>query len=203
MGADQSDTKGGRHVPTISRQTVPPDHSILTADGMNLPFRDIETGRAICCPFHHDTNASAFVLLSHSGSKGLHCSTCAQTFWVAGSTTASYDFFDFDKAVHKVQAYFEKHQDHGPLHDLFPGDHPVHRGLIDANITITSDRYLRIGEIKDGLTFIKSPKGTGKTEQLKRLIGNSRSSLSVIASRSSARAVSGLASNAIRTLKGH
>lgn len=172
MDADQSDTKGakGALATTVSRHGVAADQIILTGDGKQLRFDEIETGRSVCCPFHHDVNASAFVLRSRLGAKGFHCSTCAQTFWLAGSSLPPYNFFEFEECVRKADAYFEKHQDPGPLRELFPSEHPIHLGLTKANISITSREYLHIDKLADGITFVKSPKGTGKTERLRSLL---------------------------------
>src|SRR5262249_40920686 len=105
------------------------------------------------------------------------CSTCAQTFWPRGSFVAPYNFFDFDDRVREVKRYFEKRKDPGPLRELFVSKDPIRLGMIDANITITADEYLRIDRIEDGLTLIKSPKGTGKTERLRSLLRGDDSTL--------------------------
>ncbi len=46
------------------------------------------------------------------------------------------------------------------------------------NIHITKSRYLNINEIKDGLTLIKSPKGTGKTTFLAKHLRKARNKFS-------------------------
>jgi Origin of replication binding protein len=169
--AGQVVTKGSPFIgSTVSRSAVTPDQLIVTGDGQRVAFSKLAVGTPICCPFHHDTNASAFVLKSRSGVKGLHCSACRQTFWPSGTAFRGYDFFEFDDRVREVKRYFEEHKDPGPLRDLFVNDSPIRRGMMDANISITADRYLRLGSMQDGLTLIKSPKGTGKTEQLARLL---------------------------------
>jgi hypothetical protein len=119
--ADQPDSKGAPALgTTVSRVAVVPDQLIVTAAGHTVEFSQLGVGTAICCPFHHDVNASAFVLKSRAGVKGLHCSACAQTFWPSGSLAASYNFFDFDDRVREVKDYFDKYRDPGPLRDLFP-----------------------------------------------------------------------------------
>jgi hypothetical protein len=169
--ADQADTKGSAVVgTTVSGLAIEPDQIIVTAAGRRVEFSQLAVGTTICCPFHHDTNASAFVLSSRAAVKGLHCSTCAQTFWPRGSFVAAYNFFDFDDRVREVKDYFEKHRDPGPLRELFISKDPIRLGMIDANITITADEYLRLDRIEEGLTLIKSPKGTGKTERLSSLL---------------------------------
>ncbi|MEY9752368.1 hypothetical protein ABIF65_011805 [Bradyrhizobium japonicum] len=171
LDTDHSDTKGSAvTASSVSKLTVAAELPIKTGYGKTLPFSQIDFGTAVCCPFHHDEHASAFVLKSRTGTRGLHCSTCAQTFWLEGTTIPSYDFFDFDKRVREVKAYFDKHHDLGPLKDLFVNEDPIHEGLTDANIAITSSKYLTLNRINDGLTLIKSPKGTGKTERLSAVL---------------------------------
>jgi hypothetical protein len=169
--AGQVITKGSTVIgSTVSPRAVMPAQLIVTGDGQRVAFSKLAVGTPICCPFHHDTNPSAFVLRSRQGVKGLHCSACRQTFWPSGTSFRPHDFFEFDDRVREVKRYFEAHKDPGPLRDLFVNASPIRRGMMDANISITADRYLRLGPIQDGLTLIKSPKGTGKTEQLAKLL---------------------------------
>jgi hypothetical protein len=181
--ADQRDTKRGESVgTTVSGLAVAREQVIVTAAGHSTEFWKLAVGTAVCCPFHHDANASAFVLTSRAGVKGLHCSTCAQTFWPKDSVVAPYDFFEFDGRVREVKEYFERHQDPGPLRELFAGE-PIRLGMTKANIAITADEYLRVDRIEDGLTLIKSPKGTGKTERLRSLLAEKGDSTLLIGHR--------------------
>lgn len=182
--ADQPDTKGSAVVgTTVSCLAVEPDQIIVTSAGQSMEFWKLAVGTTICCPFHHDANASAFVLSSRAGVKGVHCSTCAQTFWPRGSFVAPYNFFDFDDRVRQVKHYFEEHKDPGPLRELFVNKDPIRLGMTDANITITADEYLRLNRIQDGLTLIKSPKGTGKTERLRSVLSKQDDSTLLVGSR--------------------
>jgi hypothetical protein len=167
---------------TVSRLTVAPDQIIITGAARRVEFSQLAIGTTLCCPFHHDTNASAFVVRSRTGTKGLHCSACRQTFWPSGSSLGPYNFFEFDDRVREVKSYFEKNKDPGPLRALFAED-PIRLGMTDANITITADEYLRLDRIQDGLTLIKSPKGTGKTERLKSVLSKRGDPTRLIGSR--------------------
>jgi Origin of replication binding protein len=167
---------------TVSRLAIMPHQMIMTAAGRSVEFSQLAIGTAIHCPFHHDVNASAFVVNSRAGVKGLHCAACRQTFWPSGSSFGPYNFFDFDDCVRQVKRYFEEHKDPGPLRELFAED-PIRLGMTDANITITADEYLRLDPIQDGLTLIKSPKGTGKTERLRSVLSKRDDSTLLIGSR--------------------
>jgi len=153
-------------VTTVSRQTIDFALPVKIATGTTLPFRDITPGTSVMCPFHYDTDPSAFVVLSRNGTKGLHCSACAKTFWPPGGMPR-HDFFDFDKRVREADAYFRRHED--GLH-RYGAEEKIHPGLTHSNIHIFNERYLDIPELKAGLTLIKSPKGTGKTEVIGKLI---------------------------------
>jgi Origin of replication binding protein len=87
------------------------------------------------------------------------------------------DFHGFDDAVREARDYFERYRDPGPLRDLFGGD--VHPGLLEASINVTADKFLRLTRVEDGITLVKSPKGTGKTECLHHILANDQSVLLV------------------------
>jgi hypothetical protein len=85
------------------------------------------------------------------------------------------DFSSFDDAVREARDYFERRRDPGPLREFFGGD--IHPGLFEAHIDITADEFLRLARVEDGITLVKSPKGTGKTECLRGVIAGDRSVL--------------------------
>ena len=171
---EQPDTKGSKcHASTISRLTIQPDTIIITGKGSSLKFTDLTVGTSVRCPFHHDRHASAFITRSRTGTHGLHCSTCRQTFWPEGSSLTAHDFFDFDQVVIGARRYFDKHRDSSDRLN-------VHLG---CNITLTNDRYLRLEEIGNGLTLIKSPKNSGKTQLLEALVAKDAGSILLIGHR--------------------
>jgi hypothetical protein len=124
-------------------------------------------------PFHADTNASAFTVQSTTnGAIGICCSTCRQSFWPSASAYQNYDFFDFDKQVGEAHRYFENNADMGAIHKfLFDGSNPRRAGLMRSNVILNRTDFLRLpSQLPLGNTFIKSPKGTGKTEEVGRTI---------------------------------
>jgi hypothetical protein len=175
QGLDAAHMGDGGQAPntTASRLSLHPDQLLRTADGLLASVADLAPGTAICCPFHHDTNPSAFVVKSSTGvSKGIHCSACVQTFWLAG-TSFTHDFFEFDRAVEQARVEFDRHRDWGPLAPFLESqEHFIRKGLEQANISFQDERYLRLDRIEEGLTFVKSPKGTGKTESLSRALAS-------------------------------
>jgi hypothetical protein len=80
---------------------------------------------------------------------GIHCSSCGETWWPEGTDPFTYDFADLDGRIDD-----EKHK-----------------------VIRTSDRYLRIDNVGEGLTLVKSPKGTGKTTALVPILRQQKSVL--------------------------
>jgi hypothetical protein len=174
-----------RKLRCVSRLSIPADLIVKRPSGQTVPFAGLSPGMTIHCPFHADTNASAFTVRPRTGGPiGLRCSTCAQTFWPF-SSAPTYDFFDFDKRVAEAQAHFERNKDMGAIHEfLFDEDNPVRRGLMSSNVSISRTEYLSLPEkLPEGISFVKSPKGTGKTERLKRIVEEDRGSVVLIGHR--------------------
>jgi hypothetical protein len=121
LDAGQRDSilPGSSIASTVSRLSIAPDLVVRLPSGEPVGFASLGPKRSICCPFHADTNASAFTVTStKNGAIGLRCSTCAQAFWPAGSAGYRYDFFDFDKQVEEAQSYFEGNRDMGAIHEF-------------------------------------------------------------------------------------
>jgi len=59
------------------------DSTLLDKDGNQVLVSDIETKTAIYCPFHDDSNPSAFIDYSQKSDNWyIHCSSCGSTFWM-------------------------------------------------------------------------------------------------------------------------
>lgn len=129
----------------------------------------------IHCPKHDDRNASAFVVVSQSGVNGIHCSVCGLTYWPEEET---HDFDTFDSAV-RIAKDFSLHakpnwdlfspNSPSPYKHLFPTQDAV-QGIKDASIYLLNDRFLHDIELPKGTSFIKSPKGSGKTAFLAHIL---------------------------------
>lgn len=145
---------------TASRSSLRPDPDMLviTKDGKQQSLKEITKTTSIYCPFHNDHNPSAFVSQSNNQSKYIHCSKCQQTWYVKGSTPYERSFNDFDNALHQIK---KDYSNKATLVDLI--DCP---DLKPEDIIFSSEEYIVLNEIQDGLTLIKSPKGTGKTTYL-------------------------------------
>ncbi|RVA05351.1 hypothetical protein [Mesorhizobium sp. M7A.F.Ca.US.001.02.1.1] len=131
-----------------SKLILKEDQPIRRADGTMAPFYQLAYQERVYCPFHDDRAPSAFVLRNKSGQGGLHCSACNLTYWP--ERTEENDFPDFD-AYAKASVAGEMT---GPFHKV---------SLTVGTTVITPSRLV------NPVTFVKAPKGTGKTEGLKTL----------------------------------
>ncbi|MBC7747581.1 MAG: hypothetical protein H7Z76_03205, partial [Methylotenera sp.] len=163
-----SDSISNRPTISISKHTIEPHFEITTAESRVLKFVDFKTKTTVYCPFHHDLNASAFVALNPKSIPYLVCSTCQFTRWLKGAYVSHFDFDGFENTVKQYlnTPPTKKPEFVSPLTQLLYDNVPID----STNIQFSNDRYLQLNNIKDGLTFIKSPKGTGKTNFLKHYL---------------------------------
>jgi hypothetical protein len=153
---------------TVSQQTVEPDAAVKLEDGREVILSSLSTGTRVCCPFHYDRNGSAFVTESKSDNRGIHCLVCRQTFWTPDNRE-EFDFLDFDKQVANAEQYFAVNQDPGPL--MAPISSGFQPGLKECRIHRQAGGFCELGsDLPVGLNFIKSPKGTGKTQALSHIL---------------------------------
>lgn len=154
---------------TTNRSEHQPDPSLIvrTSAGQTVTLQDITKTTPIYCPFHNDHNPSAFVALSQNGSQFIHCTSCQTSWHVRGSSPYEKSFDDFDQTVRRIknETITETHED-SPLRDLL-----LSQQISPKNITITKSEHLELQGLDDGLTLIKSPKGTGKTTYLADALG--------------------------------
>lgn len=138
-----------------------PDQVIETADGQPVVLRDLLPNTSVFCPFHADAHASAHVVRSSRGSNGIHCMACDATFWIDQGD--DYDFEAFDRLVAQREAAdaINAKPSNTPFGKLFPPD---------PTVTVMQEKFLLPIQYNPGITAIKSPKGSGKTEALSSLI---------------------------------
>lgn len=185
LETDQSDVTAPGRTTTVSKLALAPDRMIQLQTGEHRRFDDIPAKTPIHCPFHYDLNASAFVVESRIGGTGIHCSTCAQTFWPPTARQVD-DFSDFDRRVVEAEQYYaEMKDDLGPFGKLLVPEGVIyHQGLARSNVFRQENEYISFpAPLPKGLVFIKSPKGTGKTELLSRALGDDGQSTLLIGHR--------------------
>lgn len=171
MGVDER-TRAIRKVQAIPmRSSMVMDAKALvqTSSGTWVSFKDLPTRTSVLCPFHMDTHPSAFVVKSQNGlSTGIHCMTCNATFW-AGEHDG-YDFDAFDQlAAERAKVDHERWQEREASAGIFEQYFPP-----EPSLEVIQKRYLPNLNYRPGITMVKSPKGSGKTEALGALLDQIR-----------------------------
>lgn len=157
------DTRAQKAGPADSRWSVDssrrmgPGELVKLATGESRRMDELRLGSSVHCPYHTDTNPSAFVLRSRRGSVGIYCSACRLTFW-PDDQRDSYDFDAFDKLFEIRRANEQYNQDEAiGLERFFPPKPKFVR---------SQRKFLPAITYAPGITLVKSPKGSGKTEAL-------------------------------------
>lgn len=136
--------------------------NVRLANGETKAFGLLVKGESVHCPFHHDMRASAFTVTSLSGQVGIHCKACGTTYWPSGCED-DYDFNAFDRLL-KVDDRLEPSANaSATLERYFP---PRPR------TEYYQQEHLPAISYSPGITLVKSPKGTGKTTALEKLVAD-------------------------------
>lgn len=169
LDADKRIKKDKAAITSVSRQAIHPDEMLILDDGKSASFGSLPNRTRVRCPFHYDRSASAFITTSAKGTvNGLHCPTCGQTFWPPDSRH-EVDFLDFEKQLAAAETYFAANRDHGPFQKAISTD--FHPGLENCAIHRLSGGFVSLPRpVPMGVIFVKSPKGTGKTQELSRIL---------------------------------
>jgi hypothetical protein len=158
-------------VPNRSHAKIKPEQEIILADGTQTTFGSIVDKRQVHCPFHVDHHPSAFISGERDG-RYIHCSTCQKTWHSSASRPRRYNFHDFDDFIKAIKSgvFYKGDSELVALESLMEP-----HGIKPHNISLQDSAYfkgpdMRLGAIKHGVTFIKSPKGSGKTTFLSNLL---------------------------------
>lgn len=140
------------------------DLIVRLKDGSAAELARLAPNTSVACPYHADEHPSAFVVRSNRGANGIHCMACNATFWTDGGSP--YDFSTFDKLVEERSAKDSAERqviegDDNPFVAFFPPD---------PSVFVHQTKFLPPLDYRAGITAIKSPKGSGKTEALAALI---------------------------------
>jgi hypothetical protein len=140
------------------------DQLVRLKNGTMAELGTVAPHTSVACPYHADEHPSAFVVRSNQGAHGIHCMACNATFWTHSG--GSYDFSAFDRLVEERQAVdtadiqaVEQHDN--PFVALFPPD---------PHVFVYQSKFLPALDYRAGITVIKSPKGSGKTEALSAMV---------------------------------
>ncbi len=144
---------------------------VRLADGIEVALDGLAHKTPIHCPMHVDRNHSAMVITNKHGGNGVYCARCGESFWPPnrkGWKPPPFDFYHVPTLVRKLENqqdtdYFNI-DDEGKL--LGPGGIEVEA----QNHISFSRKFLPTLHLEDGVTFVRSPKGSGKTEWLMSVV---------------------------------
>ena len=157
--ANRKDVKGRSISPTISRTSID-EHTVITdKDGVVRTINEIPLRTSVHCPVHIDNKPSAFIIESKSGVKGVHCSKCNQSYF----TTTNIPMYKFDYDWEDVNIETKSDIDHEEFIDT--KNYSVYK---------LSERYLPFIKTNTPIVLVKSPKGSGKTEWLKKVVSSKK-----------------------------
>ncbi|KJC44549.1 plasmid replication protein, CyRepA1 family [Bradyrhizobium sp. LTSP857] len=155
-------------LPVDSAKQIGPGALIKLAGGDQCRMDELSVGASVHCPYHDDTNASAFVTRSKAGAPVIHCSACKVTFW-PDNKRDEYDFEAFEKLVEQRRlSEAPTNDDAVGLERFFP---PKPK-LVKLN-----QPFLPPIDYAPGITMVKSWKGSGKTASLEVMILKIRSGM--------------------------
>ncbi len=140
-------------------------------DGSIVQASQIDESTTIYCPFHHDERPSAFISKNNKGSRYIHCSACQMTWWIEGAVKATFDFYGFERAIEEIRSQLLVKNIETPFGSL-----KELTGQSIPSVIVTNTKNVELDAVEEGITFVKSPKGSGKTTYLakatKRIISN-------------------------------
>ncbi|WP_025601330.1 plasmid replication protein, CyRepA1 family [Burkholderia sp. WSM2230] len=157
-----------------SSVTLDKDEMIKTERDGTYLLRQLRRGTRVFCPHHIDKHASAFVVTSKAGQNGVYCSACAQTFWPQWNHRShlhDFDFYSFEDGLIEIDYEEQQHPS-----EWLDADAPAeYRAMTDdKSVYVRDAQYLRDAHFPDtddeGVTGIRSSKGTGKTYMLERAV---------------------------------
>jgi hypothetical protein len=152
--------------PSRAREKLPKNTIFKTASGKSIKAENVSKKTTIYCPFHIDKTPSAFISKNHKGSAYVFCSTCNFSRFV--DDFPALDFDDFENTVKKYkQSCKSKNFDQRNFIEENLGEDIE---LNVSGVSISNKQFLSLTRINPGLTFIKSPKGSGKTTFLKNAV---------------------------------
>lgn len=141
-----------------SSRTLDEDVMVKDANGNLRRLGDLAPHTSIHCPVHVDHHPSALVVQSQNRVLGVFCSTCATTYFVSNNTPS----FNFN--------YDLRNLDEDYKHYVGPSEDEPLIEWEEAKAHRFTQRYLDIPHVEVPVIFIKSPKGTGKTEYLTKVV---------------------------------
>jgi len=185
-GSTDGKTKAGRVVTNrvmVSGEAIElvrPAHNVGETLLTSLP-----SGTPIYCPIHPDRRPSAVVTRNKHGIHGVYCSSCNSTFWPKGTEykhkAKPFDFDAISRAVRQLASEeyptddLFNEDEHGNLIEPTVEDIAAWRAEMDSRSFITTYcQYVPDLPLTEGITFLCSIKGSGKTEWIRNIVADAK-----------------------------
>lgn len=163
--------RGSTRAGLRSEHRLPPDVLIKVANGGAMqPLKRIRASESVHCPVHVDSRASAFVVKNKRGVMGVHCraASCMTTYWM-GSISDMLDEVDpvgefwASEILRRVESLDGTPDGDSVCDTIYFDD-------LSFDLRRPEERYLPEIPSRRGLVLVKSPKGSGKTTALAKLV---------------------------------
>ncbi|MFM0390772.1 plasmid replication protein, CyRepA1 family [Paraburkholderia phytofirmans] len=174
LGARASQTSGD---PLEKDQMV----RLARGQGRTVLLKDLPKLTPIYCPKHFpENNPSAYVITNRHGVNGIRCRKCCLAYWPKDELRKKrlpYNFYEIEDLIKEADYYQTPANVYDPdevgapsnlvsnLLDELPGERTCH---------LFSKQYLSHFEpgipLHEGITFIRSPKASGKTQWLEKIV---------------------------------
>ncbi len=177
-----SDTvANGKHqAAVVSAANLYPAQVFVTASGDAVRLDEITKNTTVHCPFHSGGSRHSFISRNNVGKAYHYCATCNKTRWESGG---SGSFFSSDAFEDQLISLAEESKNLDTPIEKLEGLRPFIQDQPDIAvkaIEVQSNQYLKIKNINEGITFIKSGKGTGKTEAISQIVKDAKQHQSVL-----------------------
>ncbi|MBB3256233.1 hypothetical protein F4827_001059 [Paraburkholderia bannensis] len=167
---------------TAQRSTIAlaVDQMVTTANGSDVPLKDAYAKLSVRCPNpnHRDRRPSAVVITNRNGINGVYCHACKDSFWPAPTQWKKHEKFDFylaEKIIRDLRVSedpFFLNDEERRIEDGEPADPSVDvRRHFVFSKQYVSDANM---QFERGVTFLRSPKGTGKSKWLEDVVKQCR-----------------------------
>jgi len=158
LGQETKELRKGRGAYLRSHVTLDRMSVVTVPDGDSYPLEQLPKELEVFCPVHVGAVPTGIVHWYADGTPGVQCSHCKRTY-AARRTQRDYDFGFFDRTVKALG-----NEQEAARGESGGGD------AGGANVKFLASRYLPALDLTPGVTFVKSPKGTGKTQALEALV---------------------------------
>lgn len=170
VDSDGTEQTQKRKASSTSNHWLAKTTELRLARGGVIPLNQADVRTPVYCPVHVDSRASAFVVhSSDGGGMGVHCVACGRTYW-ADRGSPTFDLNEYDRRVEKLirESFDTWLREQNTNTEIFDFDAPP-PGLLQ-------ERFLpnELIPLQEGVTIIKSPKGSGKTTVLRNVVDEAK-----------------------------